>query len=145
MAMVAADARAFGRPIGWWLKEADALLDAAFEDGLRGTGVDRRGWQVLASLVKGAADRKDLVAALASFDPPAVVDGVIDGLLGMGWIEQSPAGLSLSPAGVEHQLALAPAVDVVRQQISAGLPPADYEALISLLARLVAALEHSDR
>lgn len=35
--------QALERPIGWWLKEADARLDAAFDRALEGRGVDRRG------------------------------------------------------------------------------------------------------
>ena len=43
--------QAMSRPVGWWLKEADARLDAAFDRTLAGRDVDRRGWQVLATLV----------------------------------------------------------------------------------------------
>ena len=143
--MVAGKTHALGRPIGWWLKEADALLDATFEDALRGTGVDRRGWQVLASLAKRPTSRDDLVVSLAAFDAPSVVDGVVGGLQEKGWVEDSPAGLSLSPSGVLQHRALATAVGAVRQKVSEALPPEDYEALIGLLARLVAALSPTDR
>lgn len=33
------------RPIGWWLKEADARLEAAFDNALAGQDVDPRGWR----------------------------------------------------------------------------------------------------
>ena len=145
MAEVGADTRALGRPIGWWLKEADALLDAAFEDGLRGTSVDRRGWQILSSLAQRPTSRDDLVVSLSAFAAPSLVDSVIEGLQERGWIQESPAGLNLSASGVLKQQALAIAVDAVRQKISKALPPEDYEALVSLLARLVAALKSTDR
>lgn len=51
--------------------------------------MDRRGWQVLASLSGGPAPRADLVSTLASFDPPAVVEEVVDRLISRGWIEGS--------------------------------------------------------
>jgi hypothetical protein len=145
VAEVAGKTQALGRPIGWWLKEADALLDATFEDALRGTGVDRRGWQVLASLAKRPTSRDDLVVSLAAFDAPSLVDAVIGGLQEKGWVEDSSAGLSLSPSGVLQQRTLATAVGAVRQKISEALPAEDYEALIILLARLVAALNRTDR
>ncbi len=34
---------AMSRPIGWWLKEADRRIEAAFDDALRGTGWNRCG------------------------------------------------------------------------------------------------------
>jgi hypothetical protein len=37
------------RPIGWWLKEADARIDAAFDRVLEGFHTVRRSWQVLSS------------------------------------------------------------------------------------------------
>ena len=83
------DEQALTRPIGWWLKEADARLDAAFDSALAGTEVDRRGWQVLASLSRGPTRRSDLVNALASFEPPTAIEAIIDRMSSLGWIEQS--------------------------------------------------------
>lgn len=128
------------RPIGWWLKEADARLDAAFESALEGTDVDRRGWQVLASVSRGPTRRAELVRTLASFDPPAVVEEVIERLSSRGWIEESADGVVLTRSGVGHHAALAPLVDRVRQHVTAALPKDDYIALVGLLARLVTAL-----
>jgi hypothetical protein len=131
---------ALSRPIGWWLKEADARLDAAFDSALEGTGMDRRCWQVLASLSRGSTRRADLVSALASFDPPAVVEDVVDRLSARGWIEDSADVLVLTPAGVDQHEGLAHRVDGVRQQVGAALPHKEYVALVDLLARLVTAL-----
>lgn len=58
------------RPVGWWLKEADARLSVAFDRILEGSEVDRRGWQVLSSLT--------------SFDSPAAVHGVVGELEARG-------------------------------------------------------------
>ncbi len=132
--------QALTRPIGWWLKEADARLDAAFDSALEGTGVDRRGWQVLASLRGGPARRADLVSTLALFDPPAIVEEVVDRLRSLGWIEESADLVMLTRAGTGQHEALAPLVEGVRQQVTAALPHEDYIALVGLLARLVTAL-----
>jgi hypothetical protein len=139
------DERALSRPIGWWLKEADVLLDAAFDQALEGEEVDRRDWQVLASLSTGAKIRDDVVAGLSPFDPPAVVEDVIRRLCGRGWVQDQAATLQLTPAGVERQQSLAPRVRAVRHRIAAALPQDDYVALVGLLARLVDALGPSAR
>ncbi|MDP8907614.1 MAG: hypothetical protein M3N47_00540, partial [Chloroflexota bacterium] len=61
------DKQVLARPIGWWLKEADARLDAAFDRQLQSRNVDRRGWQVLASLARRPTSRSELIASLAAF------------------------------------------------------------------------------
>ena len=134
------DEQALNRPIGWWLKEADARLDAAFDSALEHTGVDRRGWQVLASLIRGPARRSDLVSALASFDPPAAIEEMIDRMSARGWIEVEADIARLTQRGVTKQEALVPVVNGVRQQVSSALPGPEYTALVGLLARLVDAL-----
>ncbi len=81
------DEQPLSRPIGWWLKQADLVLDAAFDDVLEAEEIDRRGWQVLATLSTGPQRREHVVAALTPFDPPVVVDDVIERLRGREWVE----------------------------------------------------------
>lgn len=128
------------RPIGWWLKEADAALDAAFDRCLHGHPVDRRGWQVLTSLSRRATPRSELVAALASFDAQPVVDGVVTDLCGRGWVQERGGLLSLTDEGVREQAVLALLTDLVRHQVAAALPKEHYMTLVGLLERLVVAL-----
>lgn len=135
-----ADEQALTRPIGWWLKEADARLDAAFERSLAGRGVDRRGWQVLASLVRRPTRRSELVSSLAPFDSPDEVEGVVAGLTARGWVEESAGLLRLTDDGEREQAALALLVEKVRQQVSAVLSQDEYATLVGLLKRLVAGL-----
>jgi hypothetical protein len=134
------DQRASTRPVGWWLKEADSRLDAAFDSALEGTKVDRRSWQVLASLSRGSMRSAELVTALASFDPPAVVEEVVARLSSYGWIEESADVVLLTQAGAEQHERLGTRVDSVRQQVAVALPQDEYVALIGLLSRLVTAL-----
>lgn len=135
-----ADEELLRRPIGWWLKEADARLDAAFDQVLAGHDVDRRGWQVLAALSRSPAPRTDVVVALTAFDEPAVVNHLIDGLRSRGWVDESDGVLRLTPSGLGKQQTLAPLVEHVRKHISQALPPDEYATLIRLIARVVAAL-----
>ncbi len=129
------------RPIGWWIKEADARLDAAFDRSLKDRNVDRRGWQVLATLARRPTPRDELVASLTAFDSPAVVDTVLTGLSSLGWIDDSTGVLRLTADGKRQHADLAPVVAGVREQVAAGLPQEDYVTLVGLLQRLVTALE----
>jgi hypothetical protein len=131
---------ALSRPIGWWLKEADTRLDAAFDRQLAGRNVDRRGWQVLAGLARCPTSREDVTASLSSFDAPVVIDAVLGHLSAVGWIEEDAGLLRLTTDGTRTHAELAPLVDSVRTQVAAALPPHDYAMLIDLLRRLVAAL-----
>ena len=133
------------RPIGWWLKEADARLDAAFDFTLHTQGIDRRGWQVLATLARSSTRRVDVVAVLAAFDEPAVVEGVVDELRRRGLVAESDGALRLTALGAQEQEALAPLVENVRHQVAAALPEDDYLILVRLLARLVAGLPEPSR
>lgn len=132
--------QALARPIGWWLKEADARIDAAFDAALESTDIDRRGWQVLASLSRGPTPRAQLVDALASFDSPVVVESVIADLSSRGWIEDAADSLRLTPAGLHQHAEQAPLVDGVRGLIAAALSQDEYVVLVGLLSRLVDAL-----
>ena len=134
------DGAVLRRPVGWWLKEADRMLDGAFDDALGAHGLGRRDWQVLTSLGRGPVPRPELVASLASFDPVEVLGEVLDELQGRGWVVESAGRLELTPAGREQERALAPLVDQVRQRVAAALPQDDYVQLVSLLARLVSGL-----
>jgi DNA-binding MarR family transcriptional regulator len=136
---VTSDEQALARPIGWWLKEADTRLKAAFDSALEDTEVDRRGWQILTSLSRGPTRRSDLISALASFDPPAEIDEIIDRMSSRGWVEESAHVARLTATGAAKQEALAPVVDGVRQQVAAALPRPEYTALVGLLSRLVEA------
>ena len=134
------DEQALTRPIGWWLKEADARLDAAFDRALHGAGADRRGWQVLSSLGRRPMSSAELVAALAPFDPADAVQAVVDDLQAREWVEEADGLLRLTAEGARQQTALAPLVAEVRRRVSSALPEEDYGTLVRLLARLTQAL-----
>jgi hypothetical protein len=125
------------RPIGWWVKEADAALDAAFEAALAGDDVDRRAWQVLASLARGPMSPADLRAVLASFDSATALAAELHDLRSRGWVGETQGLLHLTDAGRLRHAELAGRVETVRGAVAAALPAEDYQQLLTLLARLV--------
>ncbi len=134
------DERIMQKPIGWWLKEADAGLEAAFDTRLRGHRVDRRSWQVMASLARSPLRRSEVIESLSPFGEETAIDGVVAALGRSGWIEESGGKLHLTPSGVTKHAALASSVAEVRNQVAEALPGDDYEDLMRLLSRLATAL-----
>jgi hypothetical protein len=132
--------RAGFRPIGWWLKEADARLEAAFDVRLRAYGVrSRRGWQVLASAARAPVRRADLVADLSSFDSAATVEQVVDDLAAEGWLTDNAGTLRLTLEGEDLQATLSASIAEIRGWVAEALPGEDYQTLVDLLRRLVEA------
>jgi hypothetical protein len=130
--------RAGFRPIGWWLKEADARLEAAFDVRLRAYGVtSRRGWQVLASAARAPVRRADLVADLSSFDSAATVEQLIDDLTAEGWLTDDHGTLRLTPDGEGLHATLAAGIEEIRGWVAEALPGKDYQTLVDLLRQLV--------
>lgn len=126
------------RPIGWWLKEADARLEAAFDLRLRAYGVtSRRGWQVLASAARAPVRRADLVADLASFDSAVAVEQLVDELDAEGWLADDDGVLRLTPDGEDLHATLAAGIAEIRGWVADALPGEDYQMLVDLLRRLV--------
>jgi hypothetical protein len=127
------------RPIGWWLKEADARLEHAFEVRLRAHGVTRRGWQMLASVARAPVLRTDLVAELATFEPAGTIRQLISDLVAEGWLSEEAGWLRLTPSGEELHTALRAQAVVIRNWVADALPGDDYQTLVHLLRRLVEA------
>jgi hypothetical protein len=128
------------RPIGWWLKEADARLEHAFDVRLRAHGVtSRRGWQVLASVARAPVARTDLVSELATFDPADTVEQLIAELEKEGWLTEEAGLLRLTGSGEELHTALRAQAVVIRNWVADALPGDDYATLVNLLRQLVEA------
>ena len=128
------------RPIGWWLKEADARLEHAFDVRLRAHGVtSRRGWQVLAGVARAPVARNELVSELATFDPAETVEQLIGDLEQEGWLVEEAGLLRLTSSGEELHAALRAQAVVIRNWVADALPGNDYATLVNLLRQLVEA------
>jgi hypothetical protein len=128
------------RPVGWWVKRVDGLLDAAFEQALAGVGATRREWQMLSSLEAGPVPAAGLLRSLGPFGDAEELAVQLDQLVGRGLVERSAGTLTLAPAGEARLAALRPAVGRVRGLVADTLPGDDYPALIGLLTRLAQGL-----
>ena len=130
------------RPIGWWVKRLDGLLEEAVDSAVSGEGLTRRHWQVLDSLSAGAGRESELRSALADF--PGDVGAVVDELVERGWAERgADDGLVLTAEGRAAHDRVAAAVGAVRRRVADGLSAQEYERTILTLSRMVENVERS--
>jgi hypothetical protein len=135
------------RPIGYWLKKLDRLIDGQFERRLRDAGLSRRQWQILNLLQGGARSMPELQAELEPFllDAPDELGDAVTGLLSRGWADSQNAVISLTETG-EAQFGLVTAnIAELRQVLAAGISPAEYRATIDVLIRMAVNLEGDAR
>ena len=107
------------RPIGWWVKHLDALLEDVVDAAVAGEGLTRRHWQVLDTLAGAPSDETALARGLADFagDVPAVAAD----LYGRGWVDRSTGELALTADGRTAHERLGRAIGRVRRHVAAGL------------------------
>ncbi|PWW25215.1 DNA-binding MarR family transcriptional regulator [Geodermatophilus normandii] len=129
------------RPVGWWVKRLDELLERGLDDVVAAEGLSRRHWQVLDSLASGPSTRRELATALTSFATPGRVDGVVADLAARGWVEEGAGRLALTSDGRAAHGRLAGAVAAFRRRVAEGLSAEEYAATVAGLARMVANLE----
>ena len=128
------------RPIGWWVKRLDTLLEEAVDSVVSGEGLTRRHWQVLHALAEGVEQESDVVASLADFSGD--VSAVLADLAGRGWVDRPRAGVvRLTADGVAAHDRVSRAVGRVRRHTADGLSRQEYERTILVLRRMVENVE----
>jgi hypothetical protein len=135
------------RPIGFWLKLVDRLLDEGFDRLLGDEGLARRHWQVLTALQRGPATVEELDTTLAPF-----LDGrepstrpVLDDLAARGWATWSDGDRAAStPAGAAAHADLLARVATHRRRVAEGVTAEEYLATVAVLRRMAANLGWTD-
>ncbi len=134
------------RPIGYWVKLLDRLIDRSFDETLGGEGLTRRHWQVLNVMRAAPTDQDGIDAAVAPFldGPEASTGHVVAELVGRDWVSRTGEVLSLTDTG---RLALADLHETVsanRARIAEGLSEDEYVTTVRTLARMCHNLGHAD-
>lgn len=128
------------RPIGFWLKRADALISSASNEALSRFGLDRTRWQLLNLLAtRTSLTIEEVAGELADFVDEERLRRIIDALREDGTIEAGSLTLTANGRHL-HGQALA-AQQEVRARTAAGITAEEYELTISVLQRIVANLE----
>jgi hypothetical protein len=131
------------RPIGWWVKRLDTLLDEAVDTVVAAEKLTRRHWQVLHSLAQGPVREPALHADLADVGSPGELAVVVADLIGRGWAVSGPGGMGLTPDGALAHDRVARSVGRVRRHVADGLSRQEYERTVLVLARMVENVERA--
>ena len=135
------------RPIGFWLKLVDRLIDEQFASTLEEHGVTRRQWQLLNVLAKEPATVEQLDAAVAPFlsagDSESSAEHLSE-LIDSAWVDATPTGYELTERGRVALDKLAEVVAAQRTLATEGVTPEEYEQTVSVLERVARNLGWND-
>jgi hypothetical protein len=132
------------RPIGWWLKHLDGLIEAAFDRALATERLSRRHWQTLNVLARSPLDEAGLAAELRPFwgDGEITLDQAAGELAGRGWLARNGDGRwVLTDTGLAAHAGLAEKVGLTRRRMAEGVSGPEYETTVAVLRRMAANLE----
>jgi DNA-binding MarR family transcriptional regulator len=135
------------RPIGFWLKLVDRLIDESFDRLLLEVGLTRRHWQVLTALQAGPATVHQLDASLAPFlgQREPTTRPVLEDLHARGWLAWSPDDHATpTQAGATAHTALLAGVAANRRLVTAGVTADEYLATVDVLRRMATNLGWTD-
>jgi DNA-binding MarR family transcriptional regulator len=124
------------RPIGFWLRLVDRLIEERFDALLEEHGVTRRQWQLLNILERGPASADQLDAAVAPFlDDDGSESSVahLAELVESGWVVE---GFALTDTGRTAFDGLRVVVGEMRQSAAEGVSEGEYAATIDVLERM---------
>ena len=131
------------RPIGFWLKLVDRLIDEQFASTLEEHGVTRRQWQLLNVLTQGPATVEQLDATVAPFlsaatddDPAETSTEHLAELLDSAWLDATAEGYALTDRGRGAFERLELVVAGQRTQVAEGITPDQYEQAVAVLERM---------
>lgn len=134
------------RPIGYWLKLVDRLIDEQFASTLEEHGVTRRQWQLLNVLSREPATVEQLDAAVAPFlvshDDESSLDHLTE-LIDSAWVDATPTGYELTDRGRSAFERLAEVVATQRTVVADGVTAEQYEQTVAVLERMARNLGHS--
>jgi DNA-binding MarR family transcriptional regulator len=139
------------RPIGFWLKLVDRLIDEQFAHTLDEHGVTRRQWQLLNVLAQRPATTAELDAAIAPFlapgsesAPPESSAEHLTELIDSAWVDATPTGYELTDRG---RASIERLTDVVAEQRTVamqGIDESEYLAVVGVLEHVAHNLGWSD-
>lgn len=127
------------RPIGFWLKLVDRMIDEQFASTLDEHGVTRRQWQLLNVLSHEPATAERLDAAVAPFLPSDEGETSAEHLAELvdsGWVAPATAGYELTDRGRGALDKLSQVVAAQRTLMTEGLTQQQYDDTLAALERM---------
>lgn len=127
------------KPIGYWVRLLDRLIEETFQRVLAAEGLTRRDWQVLTALGGGADPRTELAPFWTHRDE---ADEVLAELAGRGWVRLGDPP-QLTTAGQAAHTDLQRRVGAARRIVADGFTAEQYRAVVDGLRRMATNLERA--
>ncbi len=122
------------RPIGYWVKLVDRLLEEQLDGTLQNDGLTRREWQLLNTLSDSPRSQEELEDAVSPFlANGATLDQQLAGLTRRALITSVEKYFALTDAGALLLQRALESVSAQRQQLVMGLSDDDYERTVATL------------
>ena len=136
------------RPIGFWLKVVDQLIDRLFVSTLDEHGVTRVQWQLLNVLSRGVSTVEQLDEAISPFlkatNPDETSAEHLTELIESAWVDATPSGYELTERGRTAFGRLSDAVGQQRAQMASGITESEYTATVGALEKMALNLGWTD-
>jgi DNA-binding MarR family transcriptional regulator len=124
------------RPIGFWLKLVDRMIDERFASTLEEHGVTRRQWQLLSVLSRRTATVAELDGTIAPFlsanDDESSAEHLGE-LIESGWVVDSADGFAITERGSTAYTRLAEVVTANREIATEGVSAEQYDTMVASL------------
>lgn len=130
---------ATSRPIGFWLKLADRLIDEQFEKALTDFTVSRKQWEILNVLSPGPSTLVKLNLALEPFLDAGTRESAADHiaeLIDRGWVDVAFEYYELTGEGASRHAELHRRVARNRAVALDGIIDDDFETTVRVLERV---------
>lgn len=132
------------RPIGYWLKLVDNLIEKQFAMTLDEHGVTRRQWQLLTVLARSNATIEQLDESIAPFTEGTTESAAehLSELIESAWVDATADGYELTDRGRTAFSTLAEVVGKQRAAVAQGIDEKEYAATLGVLERMALNLGH---
>ena len=127
------------RPIGFWLKLVDRLIDEQFVATLEEHGITRRQWQLMNLLSEEPSTADELTQALGPFVPETDDEGPqapVEELVESGWVSSEDGNYTLTGTGRASLASLGEVVERMRAVLAQGISDDEYDAALDVLERI---------
>jgi DNA-binding MarR family transcriptional regulator len=127
------------RPIGYWLKLVDRLIDERFDETLDEHGVTRRQWQLLGALSREDATLEQLNTEIAPFldaDTEESSASHLAELMESGWVAVAGDTYAITEQGRVAYDRLSAVVQGIRDAVADGFDEDEYATTLNALERM---------
>lgn len=127
------------RPVDFWLRLLDRLINEHFSKVLEEHGVTRRQWEVMNLLSRGPASHDELVEALAPFHSEVQARSLADELAELedsGWLLRREQAYELTELGQTSYQRLEPVLRATDEEIGRNISGKDYATMLNVMKRM---------